>query len=194
MPIGCLLLPTLQLVNLEIATSRIDHTLVVLSSRMSVVHLKLSAVFTPNGVFQCTNFKPVNTLRFTLVWPKEKVPQGKWSGTVYQCHCLECISGYVSNTACAFDTRVHAEHRRPSTNNAPFGDHQKADHNRDRKLDLQKYIGQANGLVPEVESKRAIHIRTLKSDLNRDRAGTDFLEFTSLYCVRNFHVIYVTLR
>ena len=43
-------------------------------------------------------FKPTNTLRQLLVWPKDKVEKGKVVGPVYHITCDDCDATYVGET------------------------------------------------------------------------------------------------
>ena len=52
-----------------------------------------------------TVMKPVNTLRQNLVHPKDKIPQEKSSGAVYQIPCKNCENSYIGKTGKEYSTR-----------------------------------------------------------------------------------------
>ncbi|XP_072022307.1 uncharacterized protein [Amphiura filiformis] len=123
----------------------------------------LRRIFSKRGV--SVHFKPANTLRSALVAPKDKIPPGKCCGTVYQVSCNDCDSAYVGESARPLNTRI-AEHRRPSTTTSPVGDHQKAGHSIEWK-DVKILDRETDWFRRGV--KESIHIRTSKSDLNKDQ-------------------------
>ena len=75
---------------------------------------KLKRIYKDHGV--STHFKPTNTLRQSLVHPKDKQPKGRLSGVVYgvQCSDQDCTDKYIGETAQPLENRM-SQHRRSST-------------------------------------------------------------------------------
>ena len=58
---------------------------------------KLATIFKSHGVG--AYYKLSNTLRYILVYPKDKTPDHKKRGVVYEIQCPECPAQYVGETA-----------------------------------------------------------------------------------------------
>ena len=80
----------------------------------------LRRVFSSAGVR--TFFKPMNTLRQSLVKPKDRMVDREKSGTVYHISCGDCDAAYIGESNRPLGTRL-AEHRRPSCTNSPVVSH-----------------------------------------------------------------------
>ena len=76
---------------------------------------KLKRIYRDHGI--TTHFKPTNTLRQSLVHPKDKQPKGRVSGVVYGVQCSEdlaCKEQYIGETAQPLHSRM-SQHRRASS-------------------------------------------------------------------------------
>ncbi|XP_072051949.1 uncharacterized protein [Amphiura filiformis] len=73
---------------------------------------KLSYIFRGPGVN--AYHKPVNTIRFFLVHPKDKTPNTNKCGVIYRISCPECENTYVGETSRNLGTRFK-EHTRTTT-------------------------------------------------------------------------------
>ena len=65
---------------------------------------KLVRIFKNHGVG--AYHKPFNTLRSILVQPKDKTPDHKKCGVVYEIQCPECSAQHVGETARTLETRM----------------------------------------------------------------------------------------
>ena len=76
---------------------------------------KLARIFKNHGVG--AYHKPFNTLRSILVHPKDKTPDHKKCGVVYEIQCRECPAQYVCETARTLETRMkdHLKQKFPRT-------------------------------------------------------------------------------
>ena len=63
----------------------------------------ISRIFKKHGVD--TAMRPVNTLRESLVHPKDKVESSEAGGVVYEIPCLNCESKYIGETGRLLKTR-----------------------------------------------------------------------------------------
>ncbi|XP_072043529.1 voltage-dependent T-type calcium channel subunit alpha-1G-like [Amphiura filiformis] len=76
---------------------------------------KLKRIYRDHGI--TTHFKPTNTIRQSLVHPKDKQPKGRISGVVYGVRCSEeqaCQDSYIGETAQPLHNRM-LQHRRASS-------------------------------------------------------------------------------
>ncbi|XP_072017480.1 uncharacterized protein [Amphiura filiformis] len=76
---------------------------------------KLKRIYRDHGI--TTHFKPTNTIRQSLVHPKDKQPKGRISGVVYGARCSEeqaCQDSYIGETAQPLHNRM-LQHRRASS-------------------------------------------------------------------------------
>ena len=73
----------------------------------------IKCVLTPLGVKVV--FRPLRTLRQTLVRPKDRVPIEERKGVVYSIPCVECSSVYIGQTGRRLKQRI-SEHRRALKN------------------------------------------------------------------------------
>ena len=76
---------------------------------------KLKRIYRDHGI--TTHFKPTNTLRQSLVHPKDKQPKGRISGVVYGVQCAEdqeCQEHYIGETGQPLQSRM-SQHRRASS-------------------------------------------------------------------------------
>ena len=80
----------------------------------------LRRVFEKAGVR--TFFKPIGTLRQSLVSPKDPIELTERSGAVYYIPCQDCASSYIGESQRPLRERL-AEHRRPSHVNSPVVTH-----------------------------------------------------------------------
>jgi len=76
---------------------------------------KLRRIYRDHGI--STHFKPTNTIRQSLVHPKDKQPKGRLSGVVYGVRCAEdqdCQEHYIGETGQPLKNRM-SQHRRASS-------------------------------------------------------------------------------
>ncbi len=121
---------------------------------------KLARILKSHGV---TMFhKPVNTLRQSLVRPKDKQDQEKRCGVIYQMTCETCDASYIGETVRALGVR-EKEHRKAGANSA-VSEHI---HETGHKMGHAKILeGEENWVKRRV--KEAIHILQHTPSLNRD--------------------------
>ena len=72
----------------------------------------LSRVFRAQDIR--TYHKPYNTLRSTLVHPKDRTPTEKKTGVVYDITCSDCGEHYIGETARTLEKRL-GEHQKQTT-------------------------------------------------------------------------------
>ena len=84
---------------------------------ISEVHPKNWPEFSKNIAGVGAYHKPFNTLRSILVHPKDRTPDHKKCGVVYEIQCPECPAQYVSETARTLETRMkdHLKQKSPQT-------------------------------------------------------------------------------
>ena len=106
---------------------------------ISEVHpKKLAKIFKNHGVWAYD--KHFNILCSILVHSKDKTPDHKKCGIVYEIQCPECPAQYVSETARTLETRIkdHPKQKYPWTG---VGDHEHA-----IKMDSVKVIAQEDNM------------------------------------------------
>ena len=69
----------------------------------------LAKIYRKYGI--STHFKPYNTVRSMLVRPKDKSPDEKKCGIIYQLECENCEQCYVGETARSFETRLKEHYK-----------------------------------------------------------------------------------
>ena len=67
-------------------------------------------------------FKPTNTLRHILVWPKDRVIKERVVCLVYHISYEDCDASYIGDTGRSLKVRF-VEHRRPSSGNFEVSKH-----------------------------------------------------------------------
>ena len=105
-------------------------------------------------------------MRSKLVRPKDKTPDLKKCGVVYQLKCGQCPDTYVGETARSFDIRLK-EHRKTTGSRTAVGDHiQETGH----KLadDETKVLAREDQYWPR-KIRESIEIRLRKPAMNRDQ-------------------------
>jgi hypothetical protein len=80
---------------------------------------RLQKIYTTHGV--STIHKPFNTIRNILVKPKDKTPDARKCGVVYQISCGGCDSLYVGETARPLQTRLNEHHKLRGDQNSVTG-------------------------------------------------------------------------
>jgi hypothetical protein len=124
----------------------------------------LAKIFRRHGVG--TYFKPYNTLRQQLVNLKDKTPDEKKCGVIYQLTCEQCDKQYVGETARAFGTRLK-EHQRKKGPQTAVGEHlQNTGQNINEENN--KIIAREDSFWPR-KIREAIEIRIRSPTLNRDQ-------------------------
>ena len=128
----------------------------------------LKRVFEKAGVR--TYFKPTNTLRQSLVSPKDPLEKNEKTGAVYHISCKECPAAYVGETGRALGTRL-AEHRQPSRITSAVVCH---------TLDTGHSFDLENAKILDSEPRyfergvrEAIQIAMHRPNLNRDTGRTN---------------------
>ena len=127
---------------------------------------RLRRAFNSAGV--STSFKPQNTLRRSLVSPKDKTEQEKQSGVVYSIPCKDCDSLYIGESGRKLEKRLTEHKSKAASSKSAIKEH--IDRSKGHQIDWE------NVKVLERESKdfprrvlEAIHIRTKRPRLNRDK-------------------------
>ena len=127
---------------------------------------KLRRAFKTAGVY--TTFKPANTLRRALVAPKDKTEQSKQSGIVYEITCSDCDAVYIGESGRKLEKRLSEHKSTAGRSKSAIREH--VIRSKGHQIDWE------NVKVLEREPKEfsrrileAIHIRTLKPKLNRDK-------------------------
>ena len=113
-----------------------------------------------------TIFKPYNTLRQLLSFPKDPQKQGDTCGPIYRVTCQEvdCGSSYVGETERTLKSRF-AEHLRPSSASSEVSQHIHRDYPR-HKVEVEVLDHEDRWIERGI--KEAIYIRVHRPDLNRD--------------------------
>ena len=124
---------------------------------------QLQRVFKKHGV--PIYHKPWNTLRQSLVHPKDKLDKFQKCGTIYHIECGDCDKDYVGESKRSLETRFK-EHLRDTSPRTAVGDH---------KRQLKHSIGPDNIKVLDLETskvrrkvKEALFIQEIQPSLNRD--------------------------
>ena len=81
---------------------------------------KLAKIFREHGVG--TYHKPFNTLRSILVHPKDKTPDSKKCGVIYQIQSPQCPQHHEGETGCTLETRIK-EHLKLASLRTTVGEH-----------------------------------------------------------------------
>ena len=117
----------------------------------------MARIFKNYGVGAYHN--PFNTLRSILVHPKDKTPDHKKCGVVYEIECSECTAQYVSETARTLETRMkdHLKQKFPRT---AVGDHEHP-----IKMDDVKVIAREDNMWRH-KIRESIEIRTRHPAIN----------------------------
>ena len=123
----------------------------------------LARVYKKYGV--ATHFKPYNTVRNMLVKPKDKTPDDKKCGVIYQLECESCGEIYIGETARAFGIRLK-EHCKQKGSLTAMGDHFKATGHKLAK-DKHRILTREDNYWPR-KICEAIEIKLKKPGLNRD--------------------------
>ncbi len=84
---------------------------------MGKVTDNIARLFRQSGV--TTHIRPYNTIRSSLVRPKDKVQKCEQSGLVYHVSCADCQATYIGETERPLGTRLK-EHQKTSS---PIGEH-----------------------------------------------------------------------
>ena len=128
---------------------------------------KLRRVFKDYNI--STHFKPINTIRQTLVHPKDKQPKGRVSGVVYGIQCSEtfdCNEHYIGETSQPLKKRLQ-QHSRSSSGpaeSAVFAHRRASGHEFD--FDEVKILDRESRWF-ERGVKEAIWVRAEQPALNR---------------------------
>ena len=121
---------------------------------------KLARIFKNHGVG--TYHKPFNTLRSILVHPKDKTPDAKKCGVVYEVQCPQCPEQYVGETGRTLETRMH-EHLTHSTPPSAVREHEHP-----VNKDSVKVIAREDNKFKR-KIRESIEIRTRRPAMNRDQ-------------------------
>lgn len=124
---------------------------------------KLTHIFRQHGV--STYHKPVNTIRSLLVHPKDKTPDSKKCGVVYQIDCPKCTDTYIGETIRKLETRV-SDHRKQVGDLTAVGEHTK-NHQHRITTDNARVLAREQHFWKR-KIREAIEIRTQRPTLNRD--------------------------
>ena len=119
---------------------------------------KLARIFKNHGVR--AYHKPFNTLRSILVHRKDKTPDLKKCGVIYEIQCPECPAQYVSETAHTLETRMKDQLKQESPRTAV------GDHEHPIKMDDVKVIAREDNMWRR-KIRESIEIRTRHPAINR---------------------------
>lgn len=113
-----------------------------------------------------TIFKPYNTLRQLLSFPKDAQKQEDTCGPIYRVTCqgVDCGSSYVGETERTLKSRF-AEHLRPSSASSEVSQHIHRDYP-GHKVEVEVLDHEDRWIERGI--KEAIYIRVHRPDLNRD--------------------------
>ena len=113
-----------------------------------------------------TTFKPYNTLRQLLSFPKDPQKQEYTCGPIYRVTCqgVDCGSSYVGETERTLKSRF-AEHLRPSSASSEVSQHIHRDYP-GHKVEVEVLDHEDRWIERGI--KEAIYIRVHRPDLNRD--------------------------
>ncbi len=81
-------------------------------------------------------FKPSNTIKLLLVWPKDKILKEQVVGPVYHIPCDTCQASYLGETERSLKSRF-MEHRRPSSTTSEVSRHIHLDQS-DIQVDIER--------------------------------------------------------
>jgi len=109
------------------------------------------------------HLRPYNTIRASLVHPKDKVPKGEKAGLVYQVKCGDCSASYVGETERKLNQRISEHHRSSS----PIGHHLEWNHHSFSDSEVSILHQESDWFRRGVAE--AIHIEEEGPILNRDR-------------------------
>ena len=121
---------------------------------------KLARIFRNHGVR--AYHKPFNTLHSILVHPKDKTPDLKKCGVVYEIQCPECPAQYVGETARTLETRMR-DHLKQKSPRTAVGEHEHS-----IKMDDVKVIAREDNMWRR-KIRESIEIRTHHPAINRDQ-------------------------
>ncbi len=110
-----------------------------------------------------THIRPYNTIRASLVRPKERLSMEEQAGLVYSIKCAECPVSYVGETERPLAKRLK-EHRRPES---PVCEHMTEESHRFNREDVAARCHEGDWFRHGVAE--AICIATDRPSLNRDR-------------------------
>ena len=128
---------------------------------------KLERTYRKHGI--ATTHKPFNTLRNSLVNPKDKTPNCNKCGVVYEITCADCTQTYVGETARSLGKRLKEHHRTRGEANVitAVGEHCKdTGHN---FIDSDTTIISRQSAFWQRKIDEAIEIRARIPTMNRDR-------------------------
>ena len=121
---------------------------------------KLAKIFREHGVG--TYHKPFNTLRSILVHPKDKTPDLKKCGVIYQLQCPQCPEQYVGETGRTLETRLK-EHFKLASPRTAVGEHEHP-----ISQDNVKVISREDHTLRR-KIRESVEIRTRRPAINRDQ-------------------------
>ena len=124
---------------------------------------KLARIFKNHGVGAYHN--PFNTLCSILVHPKDKTPDHKKCGVVYEIQCPECPAQYLGETARTLETRMkdQLDHLKQKSPRTAVGEHE-----HHIKMDNVKVIAREDNMWRR-KIRESIEIRTRHPAINRDQ-------------------------
>ena len=125
---------------------------------------ELSTIFKKHGVG--AYHRPFNTLRSILVHLKDKTPDHKKCGVVYEIQCPECPAQYVGETARTLETRMKDNLKQKSPR----------EHEHPIKMDDVKVVAHED-IMWGRKIRDSIKIRTRHPAINRDQG----YEFPPIY-------------
>ena len=123
---------------------------------------KLAKIFREHGVG--TYHKPFNTLRSILLHPKDKTPDLKKCGVIYQLQCPQCPEQYVGETGRTLETRLK-EHFKLASPRTAVGEHEHP-----ISQDNVKVIAREDHTLRR-KIRESVEIRTRRPAINRDQGG-----------------------
>ena len=112
-----------------------------------------------------TYYKPYNTIKNWLVHPKDKTPDAKKCGVIYNVQCGNCPKTYVGETARTFETRLK-EHTRSRGALTAIGEHL-SETGHSTSMDNTKILAREAQFWRR-KIHESIKIKELKPALNRD--------------------------
>ena len=121
---------------------------------------RLAKIFKEQGVG--TYHKPFNTLRSILVHPKDKTPDPKKCGVIYQIQCPQCPEQYVGETGRTLETRMK-EHLKLTSPRTAVGEHEHP-----ISEDNVKVIAREDHTFRR-KIRESIEIRSRRPAINRDQ-------------------------
>ena len=121
---------------------------------------KLARIFKNHGVR--AYHKPFNTLRSILIHPKDKTPDHKKCGVVYEIQCPQCPAQYVGETARTLETRMK-DHLKQKSQWTAVGEPEHP-----IKMDDVKVIAPEDNIW-RCKIRESIEIRTRHPAINRDQ-------------------------